>query len=480
MKKVIYSLLAGAILLTVSCSKFTDIEPKGKNLLSTTDQLEMLLNKIFMMNDDDMRWMSGDVIRTFQNIPTLLSNPNKTRPAIIYSWDETNIDKMAELTAYDYTYETGYVNIGQIANAILSRVDDASGPESVKNQLKCEALVLRAYYHYILVNKFAKAYNPATAATDPAIPYVTENWDISIPTEKATVKEVYDNIIKDVDKAIQLNALPVVAVNRMRMSKPCTFAVKALALISMQKFDEASDAAKQSLAITNVVNNYNQMLTTYKGNILGNTYNVILRPLLKCEEDLFTTFGMELMNAITTEAWNAFETGHASRDKMTSDRMMYDYIIGLGNILLGLDYTFTYDISSGWNGGGFKTTQMYLIVAEAEIRKNNFTAAMEALDAIRIKRIDPSIYAPLKGVINNKAEAIIRLKQTSHGENLYSCHNFINKKRWNQLDDYKQTLTKTISGKTYELKPDSKLWIFPLPANAVNLNPNLLPQNYKK
>ncbi|OFY44418.1 MAG: hypothetical protein A2X18_02105 [Bacteroidetes bacterium GWF2_40_14] len=479
MKKVIYCLLIGVILLTGSCSKFTDIEPKGKNLLTTTDQLEMLLNKIFTMYDDDMRWMSGDVIRTFQNIPTLLSNPNKTRPAIIYSWDEANIEKMAELTAYDYTYETGYLNIGQVSNAILSRIDEATGPESVKNQLKCEALILRAYYHYILVNKFAKAYNPATSATDPAIPYLKEDWDISILLKKATVKEVYDNIIADVDKAIQLNALPVAAVNRMRMSKPCAFAVKALALISMQKFNEASDAAKQALAINGVVNNYNQMLTVYKGNILGNTYDVVFRPLLKCEEDLFTTFGTELMNAITTEAWNAFEPGHASRDKMTSDRMMYDYVMGLGNILLGLNYTLTFDVKSGWNGGGIKTTQMYLIVAEVEINKNNFSAAMEALDAIRINRIDPSLYAPLKGVVNNKADAIFRLKQTAHGENLYTCHNFINKKRWNQLDDYKQTLSKTIGGKTYELKPDSKLWIFPLPANAVNVNPNLLPQNYK-
>ena len=213
----------------------------------------------------------------------------------------------------------------------------------------------------------------------------------------------------------------------------------------MQKFDEALDAAKQSLAINNSVNNYNEMLTTYKGNILGNTYNVIFRPLLKCEEDLFTTYGKEGGNAITTEAWNAFEPGHSSRDKIITDRMMYDYTSSLVNIQMGLDYTMTYDYNSDWNGGGIKTTHMYLIVAEAEIRKNNFFAAMEALDAIRINRIDPSVYTPLKGVVNNKAEAILRLKQTSYGENLYSCHNFINKKRWNQLDDYKQTLTKNNS-----------------------------------
>lgn len=481
MKKVIYSILIGASLLaTGSCSKFTDVQPKGKNLLATTDQLEMLLNNQFTLDDDDMRQMAGDILSIFENVPTLLNKPVKTKSAIIISWDEANIDKLAELTTSDNTYSTSYGIIGKISNAILSRVGDATGPESVKNQLKCEALVLRAYYHYILVNKFAKAYNPATAANDPAIPYLTEDWDISIPTKKATVKEVYDNIIADLDEAIQINALPVVAVNRMRMSKPCAYAVKALTLMNMQKFDEAETAAKQALAINNKINNYNQMLSTLTGYILGGTYPVVLRPHLKCEEDLFYTYGLEFFNAITPEAWNAFEAGHASRDKMSTDRLMYDNLMGMGSSYIGLDYTFTYDLNSGWNASGVKTTQLYLIVAEAEIRKGNFSAGMEALDAIRINRIDPAKYAPLKGAVNNKADAIFRLKQTAHGENIYTFHNFINKKRWNLFDDYKQTLSRTIGGKLYELKPDSKLWIFPFPANAINNNPNLLPQNYKQ
>lgn len=478
MKKVIYSLLIGATILAASCSKFTDVQPKGKNLLATTDQLEMLLNQEFDLDDSDMRQMAGDIISAFENIQTMLSRPNKTRQAIILSWDEANIDKMAELTMSDGTYSKAYGVIGKISNAILSKIDDASGPESVKNQLKCEALVLRAYYHYILVNKFAKAYNPATAADDPAIPYVTEEWDISVPTEKASVKEVYDNILSDLDQAIQLDALPVTAVNRMRMNKPSAYAVKALALANMQQFDEALAAAKQALALNNVVNNYNQMLTTLTGAILGGTYPVVLRPHLKCEEDIFYTYGLEFFNAIPTSAWNAFEEGHASRDKMSTDRLMYDNMMGMGMSYIGLDYTFTFDLESGWNASGVKTSQMYLIVAEAEIRKGNFDAAMDALDAIRVNRIDPSVYAPLKGNVGNVEDAIFHLKQTAHGENAYTIHNFINKKRWNLFDGYKETLTRTIGDKVYELRPDSKLWIFPLPANAVNINPNLLPQNY--
>lgn len=62
MKKTIYSLLAVAALMLTSCEDFTDLQPKGKNLLTTTDQLEMLLNTELQGCSSDMRQMAGDMI----------------------------------------------------------------------------------------------------------------------------------------------------------------------------------------------------------------------------------------------------------------------------------------------------------------------------------------------------------------------------------------------------------------------------------
>ena len=481
MKKYIYSILLGTALLTGSCSDFTEVQPKGKNLLSTTDQLEMLLNAEISISTSDWNVCCGDMIRAFENIPTLINRPNKTRSAILISWDETNQDKMAELTSSDSDYSECYGIIGQISNAILSHIDAAEGDEATKKKLKCEALVLRAYFHYILVNKFAKAYNPATAAQDPGIPYVTEEWDISQPTEQITVQKVYENILADLNEVIELDALPVISVNRMRISKPCAHAAKALALLSMQEFDLAAEEARKALALNKTVNNYNEMITTLTGNITGGEYPVIYRPIVKCEEDLFYVYHIEFFSGLSPEAWNAFEEGHASRDKMSTDYLMYDKTpgIGMGKSYLGLpDYIFTYDTSSGWNSCGMKTTHMYLIIAEAEIHNGHYKEAMKALDAIRINRIDPAVYAPLEGTVTTEADAIFHLKQTSHGENIYSYYNFINRKRWNQVEGYKETLTRDIAGQIFTLTPDSPMWIFPFPQNAINSNPNLS-QNYK-
>lgn len=479
-RPILYGCLLGSVMFAfASCSDFTDVQPKGKNLLTTTTQLEMLLNVPFDQDDGDGPQFVGDKIATLSNIPTLLSQPTPTRNSIILSWDESLQDKMAELTSSDSEYSSYYGVIGTIANPILMNIGAASGDEAMKNQLRCEALTLRAYFHYLLINKFAKAYNPATAAEDSGLPYLLENQDIAQPTVQLTVQEVYDHILADIQEAIDLDGLPTSAVNRMRMSKPCAYAVKALVLLSMQRFDEAEEAARQSLALNGTVNDYNTMTGTGT-NLLGETYEVLLRPRLECEEDLFFTYGIEFYQSISKEGEARFEPGHASLERIDTANKMYAGLGDMSESMQGIPgLIMTFDLNSGWNMAGLKTTHMYLIVAEAEIRKGNYDEAMRALDAIRVNRINPEIYQPLEGAVTTEADAILHLKQTSHGENIYSVYNFINRKRWNQLDGWKETFTRELAGNTYTLTPESPLWIFPIPLNVISNNPSIV-QNYKQ
>ncbi|MFR7812822.1 MAG: RagB/SusD family nutrient uptake outer membrane protein, partial [Butyricimonas faecihominis] len=91
------------------------------------------------------------------------------------------------MTESDYKYTRLYEIIGQVANPVLLNVDVASGDRVLADRLKAEALVLRAWCHYLLVNFYAKAYNPATAETDPGIVYALETDDMAAPNEKLTV-----------------------------------------------------------------------------------------------------------------------------------------------------------------------------------------------------------------------------------------------------------------------------------------------------
>ena len=59
------------------------------------------------------------------------------------------------------------------ANQALETISKAPNPDDYSAQ-KGEALVARAYAHFMLVNFFSKFYDSTTASTDPGIPYVTE------------------------------------------------------------------------------------------------------------------------------------------------------------------------------------------------------------------------------------------------------------------------------------------------------------------
>ena len=476
--KKIFVILTTCLLLA-SCAEFTELQPKGKNLLSTADELELLLNYEFSGIGRDFMRMSGDMI-SYSNIPNLLANPTPSRYSIMITWDQSKIEKFNELTASDDDYSELCSFVGKIANPILSLADAASGDAAKKNQLKAEAYTLRAYAELLMVNKFAAAYNPANAANTPGIPYLMEDWDISEPTEQWTVAQVYDQIIADCDAAISTNALPVNNINKMRMNKACPYAIKALALMCMQKFDEAEAAAKAALnvngAVTSYVDDAHTIMTT--GYMIGGQYPSIYLPKLQLEEDYFHTYDLVFYEGITQEALDRFETGHAIPNRIANFDMAYDYLMPTWSLLAGVPSLFTYDLESSWNTYGLKSTQMYLILAENAIRKGNFDEAMKNLDVIRANRIEPALYAPLQGSVSSKDDAIAHLKQTAHGEGVFTPWNFINRKRWNQLDDMKETFTRDLmTGTTYSLTPDSKFWIFPFPQNAINNNANLKQNN---
>lgn len=63
-----------------------------------------------------------------------------------------------------------------------------------------EAHFARALYFHNLVVRFAKMYDPASAAQDLGIPLLL-NWDINDKPSRSSVKETYDQILKDLEAA---------------------------------------------------------------------------------------------------------------------------------------------------------------------------------------------------------------------------------------------------------------------------------------
>ncbi|WP_143307647.1 RagB/SusD family nutrient uptake outer membrane protein [Chitinophaga vietnamensis] len=103
----------------------------------------------------------------------------------------------------DFYWQKAYAAIAA-ANEALRVIGEASDPASYAAS-KGEALLARAYAHFMLVTIYAKVYNPNTAASDPGIPYVTAPENVVTGKyERKTVKYVYDMIEKDLTEGLPL------------------------------------------------------------------------------------------------------------------------------------------------------------------------------------------------------------------------------------------------------------------------------------
>lgn len=489
MKKILIFILS--VFALISCSgvyeDFTDLQPKGKNLLSSADELELLLNlQLQYMGFTDFKTVSSDLISTNMPVMATLTQPKKTKDMILWTYDDGAMDELADLTNTDATFSDMYHLIGTVCNPILASVEFASGDKAKKDQVAAEAYTLRAWALYILVNKFAKAYNPATAANDPGIPVYLENDDIGVAARQWTVQEVYDQILADTKAAIDLDAIPTVAENRMRACKALPYAIRCFAYLAMQNYEDAMVTGITCLGITGDICDYFSDAYTRimipVTNPMAPGAPVVMRGKQGTPEDLIFTFDNVMGEWYTYECMDYFEKGHALLDRIADQDKFMGPIFGpagYSSVQIGMPNMIgTFDLMSMFNPFGVKTTQVYLAVAEAELQLGDINSAMHYVDKVRENRIDPELYAPLQGSVSTKEDAILAIKKTAHGEGILTIWNFIDRKRWNQTSDFKQSWSRTLD-KTYTISPDSPLWVFPFPKNALSLNPNLA-QNYDR
>ncbi|WP_437918043.1 RagB/SusD family nutrient uptake outer membrane protein [Sphingobacterium sp. LRF_L2] len=103
----------------------------------------------------------------------------------------------------DYYWYACYAAIAASNRALA--VIEALGDTEAYQSHKGEALLARAYAHFMLVALYAKTYNPITSDTDPGIPYVTEPEETVLKKyERKTVSYVYEQIEADLVNGLKL------------------------------------------------------------------------------------------------------------------------------------------------------------------------------------------------------------------------------------------------------------------------------------
>lgn len=154
-----------------------------------------LCNYLNLM-DDDMH---------LQNLTTSTSLMTYIKP--FYLWSD-NVYEQAALGiagGANNPYQNLYNRI-RGCNVVMDMLPDVSGTETEKEQIKGEALVLRAYYYLMLVNLYGWPYNDAVhdKNTSLGVPIIRNGNISDEAVRRSTVKQVYDLITDDIETAIAL------------------------------------------------------------------------------------------------------------------------------------------------------------------------------------------------------------------------------------------------------------------------------------
>ena len=149
-------------------------------------------------------------------------------------------------TTVNYPWSNPYKAIfyaNSVIEDIMSAEEDTE--EDSREQVKGEALLLRAYTHFDLLNLYGKPYKPESAISDRGIPIATQ-IDIEQKYEAATVEEVYNQIFADIKEGREL--LQVEQQSRdvqYRFSKRSAMALEARVRLYHQDWEDALELAEE-------------------------------------------------------------------------------------------------------------------------------------------------------------------------------------------------------------------------------------------
>lgn len=207
------------------CDDYLDKAPDDRLEVNSLDKVEASLVAAYQ-NTRSYRFtdLSTDNATLAENIPIEYDITED-----LYTWSRNFRDQEHQDAPSEYWRAT-YKSIAN-ANLALESLEKVSVDDNLNAKvmaLRGEALVMRAYCHFMLVNLFAKHYDKETAASDLGIPYVTKIENkLEVNYIRESVQEVYNKIEKDLELGLSLMKEGDANINKYRFTIQTAYAFAA-------------------------------------------------------------------------------------------------------------------------------------------------------------------------------------------------------------------------------------------------------------
>ena len=198
-KSIFYTFgLALAAIAFASCDDFLDKMPDSRAELDTEEKVVKMLVSAYPDNTYNMcAEFSSDNVDDYGSIKSY----NQLQEEL-YNWQEVSSVETNENP--NAVWGDAYTAIAA-ANQALAAIEELGGAKTAKLQAaKGEALICRAYAHWVLVNMFCMHYN-TNHPDDLGVPYMEHaETELNPKYSRGTVAGVYEKMIEDIETGIPL------------------------------------------------------------------------------------------------------------------------------------------------------------------------------------------------------------------------------------------------------------------------------------
>ncbi len=395
-KKYTIVLFASIIASQMSCKKF--LEQDTPNKIAVTEifkDFEGARTTIVGIYSNLMSY--NYYLRDFTMYPEVTGGNIKysklTAQVLSRSYNFINTEFSGENNMNGF-YESAYENLYAINNIItnINQATDASIFQ--KNRILADAYTLRGLVHFDLMRVFAQAYNFTPDASHLGIVLRTVNRPVTDPIPpKSTAKQVFDQIVKDMDTAIVLykNSVPIYSNGNDKTWLSENAAKALLSRVCLYKEDWNKTISLSSEMINS--NNYSLLSTSdYVGSWS--------RKNISSESIFELAFGNRIAgslgdyfnpypNSLTIQfaATNDLLSLYPNTDIRDSAKFYTTAVFNNNTFYYTKKYQGRNDSAN--NIKVIRLTELYLNRAEAYAQTNNLTAALADLNVIR-RRGNPS------------------------------------------------------------------------------------------
>lgn len=283
MKNRILYIIFPVLALLYSCNDFLAEDPSPVAQLDTPASVSQLLTSAYPRH---VPYMFME-IRTDNVGDNRLwtNNASESRPVEqTYWWEDVTVTYQDSPEGYWNECYKAIAAANQALEFIMS-VDETN--RSNYNGQYAEALMCRAYSHFMLVTLFAKPYNPQTADSDPGVPFVTEPETQTFKTYKReSVAEIYRLIENDILEGIQYIDNSTYSVPKYHFNRIAANAFATRFFVFKHDWEKAVKYASSALGESPVslLRDWNGKYSSFTYDVLRLTYTNYQEPcnLLMC------------------------------------------------------------------------------------------------------------------------------------------------------------------------------------------------------